>query len=186
VSATGRSLAAETGYVRHADDFYETPAWCTRAILPHLRRTDVVLDPCAGTGAILRAVRTSVPGVICKAIELDPVRSYHAGIQCADALSPETLWPPATIVTNPPYALAMEFVLRALLETQGKRDAAFLLRLNWLASQKRAEFHKKHPSDIFVLPRRPSFTPDNRTDATEYAWLVWGPGRGNRWQILDV
>lgn len=22
------------------------------------------------------------------------------------------------------------------------------------------------------------------SDATEYAWFVWGPGRGNRWWIL--
>ena len=45
MSATNRSN------VRVASDFYATPAWCTRAILPHLPVTSV-LDPCAGDGAI--------------------------------------------------------------------------------------------------------------------------------------
>lgn len=25
-----------------------------------------------------------------------------------------------------------------------------------------------------------------KTDSAAYAWFVWGPGRGNRWHILDV
>jgi hypothetical protein len=42
-----------------------------------------------------------------------------------------------------------------------------------------------------VLPRRPSFysRPEGRTGSTDssaYGWFVWGPGRGGRWQILDV
>lgn len=50
MSATGR------GAERRADDFYETPGWCTRAIRTRLDvfPNSVVLDPCAGTGAILR------------------------------------------------------------------------------------------------------------------------------------
>lgn len=50
---------------------------------------------------------------------------------------------------------------------------------------RRADFHRRHPSDVFVLPRRPSFT-GGGTDATEYAWFVWGPGRGNRWYVLTI
>lgn len=57
MSVTGHG--AKTGHVRHADDFYATPAWCTRAILEVLGRTmrstfcdtDAVMDPCCGDGA---------------------------------------------------------------------------------------------------------------------------------------
>jgi hypothetical protein len=102
-----------------------------------------------------------------------------------DALG-RTQWPSATLlVTNPPYSLAAEFIQRALERYRKSIDCAFLLRLNYLGSQKRAAFHREHPSDVFVLPRRPSFT-GKGTDATEYAWFVWGPGRGGRWSILDV
>jgi hypothetical protein len=63
--------------------------------------------------------------------------------------------------------------------------AAFLLRLNWLGGQARAAWHRANPCDVYVLPRRPSFT-GKGTDATEYAWMVWGTGRGGRWSVLEV
>lgn len=49
MSATGRSD------VRHPDDFYATPAWCTESILDalNLPAGTIVLDPSAGAGAIL-------------------------------------------------------------------------------------------------------------------------------------
>jgi hypothetical protein len=45
-----------------------------------------------------------------------------------------------------------------------------------------------------VLPRRPSFTADGKTDATDYAWFAWNTSddRGERliepgrWDVLDV
>ncbi len=184
MSATGRNLA---GNERRADDFYATPAWCTEAIWPHLRRTECVLDPCAGAGAILDvAVKHGAATV---GIELDGSRQAIAcerghSVRIGDALADR--WPFCTaVVTNPPYSLAAFFIDRALSERTEHIDRAFLLRINYLGSQKRAAFHRAHPSDIYVLPRRPSFT-GGGTDATEYAWFVWGPGRGNRWFMLDV
>ncbi|MDP9037111.1 MAG: hypothetical protein M3O50_20120 [Myxococcota bacterium] len=118
-------------------------------------------------------------------IELDAARASLARgkgheVTAGDALS--LAWPAADIiVANPPYRHAMAFVVRALSEARG--EVAFLLRLNWLGSLKRAAFHREHPSDIYVIPRRPSFT-GGKVDATEYAWYVWGPGRGGRWHIL--
>jgi hypothetical protein len=109
--------------------------------------------------------------------------------------------------------------MTATLEDRG--TVALLLRLNWLGSQERAAFHRAHPSDILLLPKRPEFTASmscsakkqgctyretlpiesprpkacpkcgartmcSTTDSIEYAWFVWGPGRGNRWQILPM
>jgi hypothetical protein len=103
----------------------------------------------------------------------------------------------------------------------GVGTVALLLRLNWLGSQERAMFHREHPSDILLLPKRPEFTASmgcsakksgctyretlpieaprpklcplcgarttcSTTDSIEYAWFVWGPCRGNRWQILPM
>ena len=86
---------------------------------------------------------------------------------------------------NPPYAGAYEFITRSLSEVAPVNGTvAALLRLNWLGSKKRAAFHKLAPSDVYVLSKRPSFGGSSGTDATEYAWFVWGPGRGNRWFIL--
>jgi hypothetical protein len=79
----------------------------------------------------------------------------------------------------------MEFIERALREAPEDADVAFLLRLNFLGSQRRAAFHRSFPSDVYVLPRRPSFT-GGGTDATEYCWMVWGAERGGRWSILEI
>ena len=229
MSATGRNLE---GHERLVDDFYATPAWVTRAILPHLKDAACVLDPCCGDGAILDAVAgyTQYGRIGTLGLELDNDRALKTSMRhkvgTCDSLGPEC-WPMAdTLITNPPYSLALAFIERWLIE-ETCPTAAFLLRLNFLGSQKRAAFHKKNPADVFVLPRRPGFVlalsckpkaggcgwggmypldpvteeaPDapkvcpkcshalqsSSSDATEYAWFVWGPGRGNRWFMLDV
>lgn len=193
MSATGR------GSVRVENDFYATPGWCTRAILPHLSIWPgcVVLDPCCGDGAILREVgdffELSHHGkfVLRRGIEIDATRADAAResrsgyIMTDDALSGEAYWGyPALVITNPPYSKAMEFVQKAVAASD---QVAMLLRLNWLASKKRSEWLRAHTPDVYVLPRRPSFT-GRGTDATDYAWMVWrtsGPEEAIV-RILDV
>jgi len=179
MSATGRNLP---GKKRRKDDAYFTPSWVTLSILPFLEPADHALDPCAGNGAILSVLHGLHPAPKCSGIEIDRKKATISRSRCGDALT--TDWPKADLViTNPPYSLALEFILKAQ-EQLPHAERAFLLRLNFLGSQGRSEFHRKYPADIYVLSRRPSFTEDGKTDATEYAWWVWGPGHGGRWKIL--
>lgn len=198
MSATGRNLV---GHERHPDDFFTTPAWCTRAIVRHLdlQAADVIVEPCCGEGAILKVLSEEFDGIdfTVFGIEIDEGRAATAKragfeVDTGDALTHER-WDQSVngrvthVITNPPYKLAMEFVEKALVEVVSLGGtAAFLLRLNWLASQGRADFHRKHPCDVYVLPRRPSFAHSGKTDATEYCWMVWRKNGGGRWQILDV
>lgn len=184
MSATGRSD------VRRPDDFYRTPAWCVRAIVRHIEIPEgaTVLDPSCGDGAILDVIQCLRPDVRTVGIELDReradgARKRHGVIGGADALElPDSQWAADVIVMNPPFSLAREFVERAI----GCADVTIcLLRLSWMAGQKRATFWRANPADVFVLPRRPSFT-GKGTDACDYAWFVWGPGRGGRWRVLDL
>jgi hypothetical protein len=71
---------------------------------------------------------------------------------------------------NPPFRIAMEFVQRAL---EVADTVAFLLRLNFLASEKRNAFMRAHAPHVFVLPNRPSFSGDGSTDSPEYGWFIW-------------
>lgn len=170
-------------------EFYPTPSETTKAILrrvvaPVALRTERlrVLDPCCGEGAILDAVRDTFDCVSCTGIELDEARAAKAGATHANALEAE--WPASdAIVVNPPFSLAMPFVVRAI-EDDTAAVRCFLLRLAFLEGQCRAAFHKQYPSDIFVLPKRPSFSADGRSDSSAYAWFVWGLGYGGRWSIL--
>ncbi len=45
---------------------------------------------------------------------------------------------------------------------------------------------RKTRTEVCVIPRRPSFTGDGKTDATEYAWFLWGTDRPGTWSILRV
>lgn len=175
--------------VRRADDFYATPAWCTRAIVRRLfiGSKDDVLDPCSGDGAIMKVVREMCPNTSVRGIEIDPHRAELSGAEAGDALSID--WRrPHWVITNPPFSLAMEFVQRAheqCISSGG--NVAMLLRLPWLASQKRAEWLRAHTPSVYVLPKRPSFT-GKGTDATDYAWMVWSGNGGitPTVEILDV
>jgi len=228
-------------------DFLVTPAWTSRAILTTLTRTPplrlvgslmrpkptVILDPCSGDGAILEVAHEVFPEAEKRGLEIDPIRCALANVKpgnmmtkLGDALALPT-WAdekgkrPDLICTNPPFSLAMPFLERALAEVAEGGDVAFLLRLAWLSSLDRVAFHKKHPSDVYVLDRRPSFAASLKckarkktgctyrtmlalsavrpkacplcgagidvttNDSADYAWFCFGPGRGNRWWILE-
>lgn len=192
--------ATNRGAERVADDFYATPEWCTRAIVRALPEAfaGVVLDPCAGDGAILSAIRNTLCGAPSNlfGIELDRQRAELCGV-VADTICGDFLTAPlttfagrGTICTNPPYSLAFEFVQRAC--ELRPECVIFLLRLNWLGSGRRSgrdKWLRAHMPDVYVLPRRPSFT-GKGTDATEYAWVVWRPEHAHKSagsiQVLDL
>lgn len=184
------------GAARQPDDFYETPAWCTRSIMSHMPRFSSALDPCAGKGAILSAVDQWGSYLNLHAIEIDSDRSAKindsvtSSVVCGDALVIE--WPKVDlIITNPPYSLALPFVKRACdyLSQWGKGQAAFLLRLAFLESKERNEFLRhRMPDDVYALPKRPSFI-NGKTDSCAYAWFVWGAkahGAAARLHVLGV
>lgn len=178
--------------MRRLNDFYETPTWCIEALLKVIPkgRFDFALDPCCGTGNILDALKKWDPNLVLQGFEIDPSKSYIANkkhtVTTRDALD-AGCWGRLTelVITNPPYKSAMQFVEKSIRNTH---TTCMLLPLNFLGSQKRAKFHRENPSDIYILPKRPSFT-GTGTDACEYAWFVWGTfekGIGNRWRILDL
>jgi hypothetical protein len=146
-------------------------------------------------GAVVRElIAGGVNGDCIDAIELDPVRAKAipsaVDVVVGDALSEEggDLWdaPHGLVVINPPFSLAQRFVETALAAQRPHRGTtAALLRLAFLEGQGRADFHACYPSDVYVLPRRPSFTNNGKSDSSAYAWFVWSPGGGGRWRVLD-
>lgn len=191
MSATGRSD------VRLKNDAYYTPAWCVHALLREVRLPPGRwLEPAAGEGAIIRAVTEVMDGVewyaaevrkeACKVLySLDvptEERDWLKPLSIVYGLEPRV----DVVITNPPYSLAMEFIQRAFKVTNG--PVVMLLRLPFLASQKRAAFFREHAPDIYILPKRPSFT-SKGSDATDYAWFVWPsriPRAEGRVKVLEA
>jgi hypothetical protein len=177
--------ATNRGRSRKKSDQYPTPESALEAILPvfcSLYLGGPVLEPSCGAGNVVAYLRKMVPeSGPWLGIEIDPTYAQAwdelAGDRriVGDFLTMDfgsKRW--SFIVGNPPYRDAEAFVRKCwevLEENTGR--LMFLLRLNFLGSQKRRPFFLElPPSDVFVLSKRPSFV-NGGTDATEYAWFVW-------------
>ncbi len=153
---------------RNPYDFYATPHWCYEALNPFiLKHHYIFTEPCSGDSRITNWYRK----------EFKPSYIYQFDIR-GTSFNPERkvdflkeIHKSDIIITNPPYSLAFEFTKKCVRDSL---TCILLLRLNFLASQTRKDwFSLNEPTGLYVLSKRPSFTPDKKTDMTEYAWFVW-------------
>lgn len=173
-------------------DCYNTPLWCVRHLLAHLPLPGGHwLEPCAGTGNIVQGVSREdvywtayeinenlgpdieAAGVdYCRRLDQPVDVRIEDFLTAAESLrSSDSLFgtPFDVVITNPPYSFAQEFIGACLPLAPW---VIMLLRVNYLASAGRAAWLREHTPDVYVLANRPSFV-SGRTDATEYAWVVW-------------
>lgn len=169
---------------RRADDAYMTPPALAdylvgRCLRPLDDSLGAVLEPSAGSGNFVRAVRLREPEADVTTCE---IRAAGAGWRADRHFRADFLTLDFgdrrfdTIVGNPPYSQAEAFIRRGvgLLEPGGR--LAFLLRLSFLESARRIPFWREFPAaSIYVLSERPSFT-GGGTDSAPYAWFVWAAG----------
>ncbi len=105
----GRAPVAE---IQGSSQLFVTPSpECRRLVeLADVRETDRILEPSAGTGAILQAIRDAVPRAKCDAVELHAGLARHlqahfpeVRIWCGDFLEyhPERRY--TRIIMNPPF-----------------------------------------------------------------------------------
>jgi hypothetical protein len=192
MSATGR------GAEREDEDYYPTPSWTVRRLLEAWQpKPGSWLEPGAGGGAIIRAVDAATLvkhdwiGVEIREEERETLTPLCKVVQIGDFLHGDDRYMPpfivSTVIGNPPFRFAAEFIWKARMLCP-IADIAFLLRLNFAASDERADFMRQTPPDVYVLPNRPSFTGEG-TDSPEYAWFVWPPvaarARGG-FQVLNT
>lgn len=188
-------------------DYYPTPPWAARAIMPTIRKRLatrdrmhgsvprperwMVLDAGCGDGNILAELRAAMPSAMIEGVDFDATLVASARARGLPATECNFFslrsGPWHAIAMNPPFSDGLRFVAHAieLVRPHGGFVVA-LLRLPWLAGACRADFHREHGSDLYVLPKRPDFT-GGGGDRTEYAWYVFGgqPGPGGRWTLLD-
>ena len=174
--------ATNRGSKRNVADFYATPLDTVYALLDNydgINENDVILESSAGNGNIIQALRNRGYKNRIDAIELRDTEKYNL-IGLADNVEITNFldldpWHSRynVIIGNPPYSLAQEFIDKSLeLLAPGGR-LIFLLRTNFLESQKRFTWWQdKIPDNLYVLHKRPSFT-GKGTDATSYSWFIW-------------
>mgnify|MGYP002345484295 CR=1 FL=1 len=154
-------------------DFYSTPEWCVRKLLEHQDFEWPILEPCSGSGAISKVLEEKYT-VVSQDIRTDP--SVY-GERWVDFFAHTGKYP--TIVTNPPYFCAKDFILHAL---EIAETVCVLLKLQFLESVDRYDFFQNTPlSHIYVLSKRPTMYPDWEPEPKNgwtiaYAWYIWKQG----------
>jgi hypothetical protein len=189
----GKAVVSSTGRgprLGGKDDFFVTPAWAVRRLLEDWKPPGGFwLEPGAGNGAIIRAVndvRSDVSWLAAEIREeerpaleaLTPLVSIGDFLTGPD-LPPEVIEKVTVVIANPAFSIAQE-VIDVSRQLCPRAELMFLLRLNYVGSEDRAEFMRRFPPDLRTLPNRPSFVPGGKTDSIEYAWMGWKPGRRER------
>ena len=166
---------AAVSKTRDPYDFYVTPR---EAILPLLEKETfgkTIWEPCCGNGAISEVLEAAGYDVYSSDL-ID--RGYG---DVADFLVPATQHIVDSVVTNPPFNRAEEFIRKALECTRFK--VAMLLRLKFLESMQRRPLFQETPlKHVYVFSDRVTMYPGdepnrgNGSGFEAYAWYVWEQG----------
>jgi len=171
----GSSMHGESGYERVENDAYWTPEWCTKALLKKVALRGLIVEPAAGIGHIADVVRAAGYDVA----EFDIVnRSNRPTLKIADFLKVDqlSLSREVSVVTNPPYVLAEEFVRHAIKLTKEREGmVAMLLRNEWDCAASRRDLFERPPfAKKLVLTKRPKWSAqDTASPRHNFSWFIW-------------
>jgi type I restriction-modification system DNA methylase subunit len=159
------------------DDF-PTPPWATRALVEHVLgnkktlSTQTCLEPACGAGHMAMVLKEYFRNV-----QASDAFEYGYGTRRDFLAHPFETNSIDWVITNPPFRLGEEFVLKAL--TIARQGVAVLARTVFLESVGRYEriFQENPPTKFAQFAERVPMV-KGRLDikastATGYAWLVW-------------
>ena len=168
-------LKAKAALSERGDDLYDTPPVAITALPGRETLPPVVWEPACGPGAIVGVLRAAGHTVIATDLndlgcpDSEPRRDF-----LCEQRAPEGC---GCIITNPPYKLAQEFVLKARELTP---KVVMFLRLGFLESERRRNILELGDlARVYVfrnrLPmmHRSGWTGPRASSATAYAWFVW-------------
>jgi hypothetical protein len=175
---TSHAVMAQRIEPKDSPDDFPTPPWATRGLIEHVLENKKALskmsclEPACGAGHMAKVLK-----------------EYFGQVQCADAhlygygrRRDFLTYPYETnavdwVITNPPFRLAEEFVLRAL--RVARHGVAILARTVFLESVGRygAIFRDNPPTKFAQFAERVPMVRGRldikATTATGYAWFVW-------------
>jgi predicted RNA methylase len=159
------------------DDFYPTPPWATRALMTYgLTEQDyqgaTCLEPACGNGVMAKVLKEYFHRVDANDI-VD--RGYLGTVE--NFLTMDTQFKYNWVITNPPFSIADQFILKAFeVSTVG---VAMFARTQLLEGKARYEQLYSPRPPTLVMPfveRVPLYknrlNPTGST-ATSYSWFVW-------------
>lgn len=170
---------------RHDFDFYSTPHEVVEKALLFIKShqsilpNGMALDWGSGDGVWGQGARHIWPNLHITGVEVRdiPMPEGYDNILNVDLRSvPEQVEQFNLIMGNPPYKYADEVVRRSLKWVKPNGAIVLLLRLAYLAGQRRQKwlYSVSPPTDVVILSRRPGFyVGEKRTNATDFALFCW-------------
>jgi hypothetical protein len=164
-----------SGYAREPLDRYETPAWVTAAVVPHINKLAYyVWEPACGSGAMADALRDA--GFYVHATDIESGTDFLAAEKLPELIQ--------AVVTNPPYGQACEFIEHSPNLTRPVGGAvAVLLRIDYDSARTRRHLFAEHEAFAkkLVLTRRIRwFAESTGSPSFNHAWFIWD------WQHLGA
>ena len=172
------AVMAQRIEARDSPDDFPTPPWATRALVEHVLEnrkalaTKTCLEPACGAGHMARALKEYF-GAVSQSDAYDygcgPIRDFLTHPFETNSVD----W----VITNPPFRLSEEFVVRAL--KVAREGVAILARTVFIESVGRYRnlFEQMPPTKFAQFTERVPMLKGrldrNATTATSYAWLVW-------------
>lgn len=184
-TANSKSTFATLGASNHTDkerevrDFYATPEIATRKLLEQEKFSSHIWECACGARHISKVLEYF--GY--KVTNSDIVDRWGNDV-CDFLMYNKELSKGISIITNPPYKYAQEFVEKALQVLQKDEKCAFLLRLQFLEGIKRRKiFDANPPKTVYVFSKRVQCCINGEFEkykgvgsAIAYAWFVWQKG----------
>lgn len=140
---------------RVEDDFYATPFEATRAILNKVKLYGSILEPAAGQGHISTILREYYPeNEIVSTDLIQREDRFGCHIQSGiDFITHDFGRTFTTVITNPPFSLAKEFVEKGLEVASDK--VLMFAKIQFLEGvQRRNLFEKNPPHAVYVFSKR--------------------------------
>ena len=166
---------------------FQTPRWAIDSILDVELTTRYIVDPCCGLGAIGAVCRERLLDV--EEFDIERWADHFPDRQRGEPWIQDFLkwWRPMemeTVIMNPPFSLAEEFVSHA--QVLGARKIICFQRQAWRESAgRRLWWEQNAPARVWVCgARAPCWRfdmlgtekADKGSFPTSYAWYVWERG----------
>lgn len=173
---TSSAVMAQRGLPHDSLDHFPTPLWATRALCEHVIHLigARIWEPACGCGAMVRALKEYA--TLVHASDVHDYGWMHEVRDFTFVQRMETFFD--WVVTNPPFALAEEFVTRAL-RLSPNEGVAVLVRTAFIESAGRYNsLFKSRPPAVMAqfverVPMVKGRLDRGASTATSYCWLIW-------------
>jgi hypothetical protein len=172
------AVMAQRTEPKNSPDDFPTPPWATRGLIEHVFENKAALaemsclEPACGAGHMAKVLKEYFCRVHCS-----DAHHYGYGDERDFLTYPYEVHAVDWIITNPPFRLAEDFVLRAL--HVARQGVAILARTVFLESVGRYDgiFRHRPPTKFAQFTERVPMVKgrldSKATTATGYGWLVW-------------